>query len=75
MALINAFARMDATGKIEIPRNVRTALDLRARDVVELKVVRAGSSDQATLSKRENNRWRKRHASTTRAPGLLHRRK
>lgn len=38
MPLIRAFARIDAEGKIELPRNVRVALDLKEQDVVEIKV-------------------------------------
>lgn len=57
MALIRTLARMDAEGKIELPKNIRLALGLKEHDVVELRVVRQSSksqqiTQQVILSKR-----------------------
>jgi len=51
MALIRIVARIDAEGKIQLPRNLRLALGLKEQDVVELKVV-GSKAKQLTVSKR-----------------------
>ena len=55
MALIRVVARLDAEGKIQLPRNIRLALGLKEQDVVELKVV-GSKAKQITVSKRETPR-------------------
>lgn len=57
MALIRTLARVDAEGKIELPKNIRLALGLQEHDVVELRVVRQSNksqqvTQQVILSKR-----------------------
>ena len=52
MALIRVVARIDAEGKIQLPRNIRLALGLKEQDVVELKVVGPGKSQRVIVSKR-----------------------
>lgn len=57
MALIRTLARLDAEGKLELPKNIRLALGLKEHDVVELRVVRHSSksqriTQQVILSKR-----------------------
>ena len=52
MALIRTFARVDAEGKIELPRNIRLAMGLQAHDVVELKVMGPGKAQRVIVSKR-----------------------
>ena len=55
MALIRVSARLDAEGKIQLPRNICLALGLKEQDVVELKV--GGSkAKQCTVSKRATPR-------------------
>lgn len=51
MALIRVVARIDAEGKIQLPRNIRLALGLKEQDVVELKVV-GSKAKQLTVAKR-----------------------
>lgn len=51
MALIKIVTRLDAEGKLQLPRNVRLALDLKEHDVVELKVV-GSKAKQLTVAKR-----------------------
>ena len=51
MALIRIVARIDAEGKIQLPRNIRLALGWKEHDVVELKVV-GSTAKQITVSKR-----------------------
>lgn len=56
MALMRAFVRMDPTGKIAIPRNIRLAMGLKEQDVVELKIVGASKAKKVMVSKRQNCR-------------------
>ncbi len=51
MALIRIVARIDAEGKIQLPRNIHLALGLQEHDVVELKVV-GSKAKQLTVAKR-----------------------
>jgi bifunctional DNA-binding transcriptional regulator/antitoxin component of YhaV-PrlF toxin-antitoxin module len=51
MALIKTVTRIDAEGKIQLPRNIRLALGLQAQDVVELKIV-GSKAKQIAVSKR-----------------------
>lgn len=51
MAPMRAVARLDAEGKLQLPRHVRLALGLQAHDVVELKVV-GSKARQLTVAKR-----------------------
>ena len=60
MALIRTFARVDAEGKIQLPRNIRLALGLKEHDVVEMKVGGPSKSQRVIVSKR-----------SVRTPGLL----
>jgi bifunctional DNA-binding transcriptional regulator/antitoxin component of YhaV-PrlF toxin-antitoxin module len=52
MALVRTFARLDAEGKIKLPRNILVALGLKEHDVVELKVTGPGKAQQVIVSKR-----------------------
>jgi len=52
MALIRVFTRLDAEGKLQLPRNIRLALGVKAEDVLELKVVGPGTSQRVIVSKR-----------------------
>ena len=51
MAVMRIVARLDAEGKIQLPRNIRLALGLKEHDVVELKVV-GSTAKQLTVAKR-----------------------
>ena len=51
MALIKIVTRLDAEGKLQLPRNVCLALGLKEHDVVELKVV-GSKAKQLTVAKR-----------------------
>ena len=55
MALIRICARIDAEGKIQLPRNIRLALGLKEQDVVELKVV-GSQAKHVTVAKRATPR-------------------
>ena len=52
MALIRVVARIDAEGKIQLPRNIRIALGLKEQDVVELKIAGPGKAQRVIVSKR-----------------------
>jgi len=56
MTLIRTFARVGSEGSIRLPRNIRTALGLKEKDLVELKVVGASKVKTLMLSKRRNSR-------------------
>jgi bifunctional DNA-binding transcriptional regulator/antitoxin component of YhaV-PrlF toxin-antitoxin module len=51
MALIRTFVRVDAEGKIELPRNIRLALGLKEQDVLELKVMGPNKAQRLMVSK------------------------
>jgi len=52
MALVRTFVRLDAEGKIKLPRNILVALGLQEQDVVELKVMGPGKAQRVIVSKR-----------------------
>jgi len=56
MTLIRTFARVGSEGSIRLPRNIRIALGLKDKDVVELKVVGASKVKNLMLSKRRHFR-------------------
>ena len=50
---LTAYGRMDAKGKIEIPKTIRAAMEFEARDVLELRVVGADGAMQLVVTKRK----------------------
>jgi len=55
-SLIRGFARVDSDGKIELPQNLRRAMGLNEKDLVELKLTGASRAKKITISKRQNCR-------------------
>jgi len=54
--LIRGFARVDSEGKIALPRNLRIAMGLKEKDLVELKLSGASKAKKVIMSKRQNYR-------------------
>lgn len=55
-SLIRGFSRLDSEGKIALPKNILIAMDLKEKDIVELKIVTTGKAKKVTISKRQNFR-------------------
>lgn len=51
MPLVKGLVRVDREGKIGLPRSVRVAMDLKEKDVVELKLMGSGRLQKLVLSK------------------------
>ena len=51
-SLIRAFAQVDSEGRIALPRNILIAMDMKEKDIVELRVIRSGKANKVTISKR-----------------------
>ncbi len=51
-SLIRGFAKVDSEGKIALPRNLRVAMDLKEKDLVELKLAGASKAKKIVISKR-----------------------
>jgi len=49
--LIRAVAQVDSAGKIILPKNILRAMDLKEKDVLELKVVRSSKVSRIIMSK------------------------
>ncbi len=54
--LLRAFARVEADGKLSIPKNIRSEVGLKAGQLVELKVVGASTKKNLLVSPRANAR-------------------
>lgn len=57
-SLIRGFAEVDSEGKIALPRNLRIAMDLNEKDLVELKLAGASKAKKIVISKRERGIYR-----------------
>jgi bifunctional DNA-binding transcriptional regulator/antitoxin component of YhaV-PrlF toxin-antitoxin module len=55
---LRGIARVDSGGKIEIPKNILKVMDLKEKDIVELKIVGSGRTARIIMSKRRNYRDR-----------------
>jgi len=56
MALMRCFARMDDDGKVKIPNNISSAVELKPGQLVELKVTGPDRAKSIVLSKRKDYR-------------------
>jgi bifunctional DNA-binding transcriptional regulator/antitoxin component of YhaV-PrlF toxin-antitoxin module len=50
-SLLKGIARVDSDGKIEIPKNMLGAMDLKEKSIVELKIIRSGKTTKIMVSK------------------------
>jgi bifunctional DNA-binding transcriptional regulator/antitoxin component of YhaV-PrlF toxin-antitoxin module len=57
-SLLRGIAKVDSGGKIEIPRNILKAMDLKGESIVELKIAGSGRTMKIIMSKRRNYRGR-----------------
>ena len=57
-SLIRGFAEVDSEGKISLPKNLRVAMDLNEKDLVELKLAGASKAKKIVISKRERRIYR-----------------
>ena len=57
-SLIRGFAKVDSEGKIALPKNLRIAMDLNEKDLVELKLAGASKAKEIVISKREPGVYR-----------------
>jgi len=55
-SLVRGFAEVDSEGKIALPRNVLTAMGLKEKDAVELKITCVGKARKIVVSKRQDGR-------------------
>ena len=55
-SLIKGFAEVDSEGKLTLPRNLRVAMDLKEKDLVELKLVGTSKAKKIVISKRRDSR-------------------
>lgn len=55
-SLIRGFAKVDSEGKIALPKNLRIAMGLKDKDLVELKLTGASKAKKIIISKRQNYR-------------------
>jgi len=51
-SLIRVVAQVDSEGRIALPRNILIAMDMKEKDIVELRVIRSGKANKVTISKR-----------------------
>jgi len=51
-SLVKGIARIDSGGRIAIPKNMLTAMGLKEKDIVELKIVGSSKTKKITVSKR-----------------------
>jgi len=56
MALMRGFAKLDDDGKVKIPNNIRSAVELKPGQLVELKVTGPDRAKTIVLSKRKDYR-------------------
>lgn len=54
MTLMRGFSKVDAEGKITIPGNIRREVELKAGQLVELKVVGASRKKNIVISPKEH---------------------
>ena len=57
-SLIRGFAEVDSEGKISLPKNLRIAMDLNEKDLVELKLAGVSKAKKIVISKRERRIYR-----------------
>jgi len=57
-SLIRGFAEVDSEGKIVLPKNLRIAMDLSEKDLVELKLAGASKAKKIVISKRKPGVYR-----------------
>jgi len=55
-SLVRGFANVDSVGKIALPRNILIAMDLKEKDIVELKITGPSKARRIVVSKRQNYR-------------------
>lgn len=51
-SLIRVVAQVDSEGRIALPRNILIAMDMKEKDIVELRVIRSVKANKVTISKR-----------------------
>ena len=56
MTLVRAFSRIDEQGKITIPANIRIQANLKAGQIVEIKLTGASKAKKLLISSREDFR-------------------
>jgi bifunctional DNA-binding transcriptional regulator/antitoxin component of YhaV-PrlF toxin-antitoxin module len=51
--LIKSFGRVDSKGRVQLPGNIRRALELQENQLLELKVIGTSRNRNLLISKRE----------------------
>ncbi|MBI5750093.1 MAG: hypothetical protein HZA00_13325 [Nitrospinae bacterium] len=56
MTLMRAFSKVDKEGKIKLPGNIQRVVDLKAGQLVELKIMGASKKKSILITSRESTR-------------------